>query len=297
MLAQYTYAFFLKLNAYKRLSKMKKTLTLLMLLLLLSGVESMAQNENPNALQLSWGVGNLVRQDLTFNSIVHRSTSPLNVALTYSRSQKWEQRAFVKFGQYSSMVGEPFDYYWDTPDEPSSRYPHSFTMLDVNYSLGKSLIDNGKWKLIVGGKAKNDLHISYNNFAAFGHFGYYLSFGLDAWVNLQFQPGEKHAFQSNLSLPLASYISRSPYTSQNDEYFEDNIAHNDLKALLNFMKRGSIQSWGQSQTVDFDLSYFYQLSKKWEIGGSYYLSMNFNQTPTHYASIEQVLSLSGKFNF
>lgn len=276
---------------------MKKILYVCLLAFLICGGNIQAQNENPRSLQLSWGVGNLVRQDLTFSSIVLRSTSPLNVALTYSRSQKWEQRVFVKFGQYSAMVGEPFDYYWDTPDEPSSRYPHSFTMLDVNYSLGKSLIDNGKWKLIVGGKVKNDLHISYNNFAAFGHFGYYLSFGLDAWVNLHYQPGEKHHFQSNLSLPLASYISRSPYTSQNDKYFEDNYDHSDIKALLNFMKRGSIHSWGQSQTVDFDLSYFYQLTEKWEIGGNYYLSMNFNQTPTNYASIEQVLSLSGKFNF
>ena len=65
---------------------------------------------NVNSLGLSWGMGNIMRQDLTVSPFVHQEWSPINVRLVYERSKKLEQQASLKFGSYSPRVGEEFKY-------------------------------------------------------------------------------------------------------------------------------------------------------------------------------------------
>ena len=114
---------------------------------------------------------------------------------------------------------------------------------------------------------------------------------------MQFDLNEKHHFKSNVSLPLFSYIYRDPYLAQDDEFFENIYSHKGLKELGARIKDGQLQSWGSSQSFDFDLSYGYALNEKWEIGCMYLLSMNLNQIPTKFTQIENVIYVSGTFKF
>ena len=169
--------------------------------------------------------------------------------------------------------------------------------MDINYALGKNVLEKGKWKLALGGKARNRLMASDCLFGNAGSFGYYFSFGLDRWTKINFDLNEKHHFIANVALPVFSYNTRSPYMSQNDEYFSDAYSHKPLKSAINYVKRGELQSWGKAQSFDFDISYYYSLSEKWELGGKYMLLMDFNQYPTKFSQIENVIYLSAKLKF
>jgi hypothetical protein len=268
-------------------------------MLTLVGLGSLfSQNEHNSSLTLNAGIGNLMRQDLSFSPLIHETWSPVNFALIYKKSKKMEQQLYIKFGSYKPIASEEFNYTsFFTGDEQNVTFPHDFALIDLNYSLGKVVVTKDKWDLTVGGRSKNRLNPSAYNYGTAGLFGYYFSFGIDAWVKFEYNLQEKHHIESNLSFPLATFIARSPYMSQDDEHFENFASHKGLKTIASYIQDGAWHYWDKSQHMDLDVSYYYTLSDKWDIGGSYWLSMNFNQDPTKFASIENVLYLSVKFKF
>lgn len=276
---------------------MKKTLYLLSLLLIISQGELSAQNEASQSLALQWGAGHLQMQNLSFSRFIHKDVSPFNIGLVYQRSNRLEQQINVKFSSYQSQTGELYEYYRDSPDETQSTYQSSFQMLDLNYSLGKVVLDKNDFQLTLGGRSRNRLFASNNAFGWTDFFGYYFSFGLDAWVNLKYDLNETHHFESNLALPLVSLNTRSPYLQSDDQYLMDNYAHKPLPAVINYIGHARPQSWGQAQGLDFDLSYYYSLNDKWDLGGSYRFSLNMNQSTTPFTSIENILSFNAKIKF
>jgi hypothetical protein len=273
----------------------RRFLVLCGLIILTLGLK--AQEEaNVNSFGLSWGMGNIKRQDLSVSPFIHQKWSPINVRLVYERSKKLEQQASLKFGSYSPRVGEEFKFYSFYNGEETT-YPHYFTMIDINYALGLSVVEKEKFKFVLGGKSKNKFYASTYNFGPSGPSPLFIAFGLDIWLNMQYDLNEKHHFKSNVSIPLFAYIYRDPYLTQDDEFFENIYSHKGLKELGERIKDGQLQSWDSSQSFDFDISYDYSLNEKWDIGCQYLLSMNFNQSPTKYSSIENVIYFSGTFKF
>jgi hypothetical protein len=275
---------------------MKKNQLLILMFLLIQLGTLKAQDENYNSFKLNWGMGNLMRQDMSFSDMIYTKWSPVNVQFEYNRSKKLEQQAYVQFGMFKPMIGEPYSYnsFYNGEEE---AVPCNFLILDINYSLGKTVLDKGKWKLALGGRSANRLNSSNYGFGPAEPYGYYYSFALDVWVNAKYQLSEKHRFVANLALPIFSYNARSPYLSTDAQYLWDNYSHNGLKAFVNYIKGGKIQSWGGSQSVDFDLSYYYTLSDKWDIGGKYSLALDFNQVPANFTQIENILYLSVNLKF
>ncbi|UKN03792.1 hypothetical protein K6119_09845 [Paracrocinitomix mangrovi] len=255
------------------------------------------QEELKNDISLSWGVGNLVKQDITFSPLIHGDWSPVNFLFTYERSNQLEHKVNVRYGNYKSRVGEEFIYNtpWSSQSYPTS--PHNINVAAINYSLGKSVIERDQFKLILGGTSRNRFDITDYIYGFNGTAGNYLSLGLDFWVNLKYKISEKHRLKVNLSVPIFAFVYRSPYLTQNDEYFEDIYSHNDVKGFFLYFKRGEIQSWNNSQNFDFDINYYYALTEKWELGANYWFSINTNKKPTKYASIENVLYLSANYKF
>lgn len=257
------------------------------------------ERESTNSLGVQWGVGHLQRQDFNFSPMIHDTWSPANLALIYKRSADWEQRAGIKFGSYSASITDQFEYYWDTPDVKEQSGAHSFTLLDLNYALGKTVFQNEHLNIALGGRSRNRLNASYYLFGInwLGSFGYNFSFGLDAWTNVRYIIASKHQLELDFALPLFSYNARSPYHSQDDWFFENVISHKPISTVVEYIKDGELISWGKSQSVDFDLAYTYKLSKRFDIGASYALSINWNQSPLNYTSIENCFYLSCNYKF
>ena len=276
---------------------MKKIPYFLLFLLLLGLGKLGAQNQASQSLALQWGLGHLQNQNLSFSRFIRKDVSPLNIGLVYQRSKQLEQQVNVKFSSYQSQTGELYDYYWGPEEKTQSTYPSSFYLLDLNYSLGKGLLDKNDFQLTIGGRSRNRLMASNNAFGWTDFLGYYFSFGLDAWINLKYNPSDKHHFESNLSLPLIALNTRSPYMQSDDQYLMDNYSHKPLPALVNYIKHARPQSWGQSQGLDFDFAYYYSLNDRWDLGGAYRFSLNMNQSTTPLTAIENILSINAKIKF
>jgi len=270
---------------------------LIILLPLLLATDLFGQEASKNVVSVSWGMSNLAKQDITFTPLIHQGWSPINFLLSYKRSNKLEHQASIRFGNYKSRIGEEFTYSvpWESGNFPT--YPHNINVAGINYSLGKSIFNKNQIKLTLGGKSRNRFDISDYIYGNSGTAGNYLSLGLDIWLKVQYELSEKHHLTSNIGLPIFAYVYRSPYLTQNDDYFEDIYSHKDIKGFFLYFKRGELQSWNKSQNFDFDFNYYYTLSKKWEIGAIYWFSINLNQKPTKYGSIENVLYFTANYKF
>ncbi len=253
-----------------------------------------AQEVKSNSFGINLGMGNLKKQDLIFSPFIIRDWSPLNILLDYEHTGKVDQKVSLRFGQSSYYVGEPYSYFHR--GEKTEKWPHSTSNIDLNYSLTKSILQNNNWKLSAGGRYRNRFQLTNYDFGNAGQFSYNLSYGLDALLNIEYKSG-KHSFDSEFALPIFSALARSPYTSQDDAYMERIMVHGDLKIFVEHLKSATYESWGKSQMVDFDVSYKYALSEKWDIGMTYLFVMNLHNTPVQYTSIENVIYLGTTIKF
>lgn len=255
-----------------------------------------AQDSTYNSVQIGWGYGYIMRQDLTVSPFVHQDWSPVNVYLSYSRSKKLEQQVTLKFSMYNPVSTETYEF--------TSFYngtlltsPHSFKMLDIDYSLGKDLLKNKQWSFILGGKSRNYVYASDYYFGDSGPSPMVISFGLDIWLKAMYRLNDKNYLESNLSVPVFSYVYRNPYLVQDDEYFETIYSHSGLKEFASRVEDGEMRSWGNSQRVEFNIHYGYVINQRWDIGIGYDFSMNLNQSPTQFTQFENTFFIGGRIKF
>ena len=257
-----------------------------------------AQDSTYNSFQLKWGYGHLLRQDISFSPMIHKKWSPVNVHAGYERTGKRMTHLIdAKFSLYKPSVTDPFKFYIDDPNDLETSYPHSFKQLEVNYSFIFPVYKTDKLNLLVGGRQRNRLVASDYLYAISSSFSYYFSFGLDVSLHINYDLNGKNRLGTSLNATLFAFNSRSPYLGFDDQYLEDNYSHSGFKAFLNYVGRARFQSYGKAQ--DFDLTAYYEriISEKWSLTGTYYLELNFNQSPTTYASIQNVFLIGGKVKF
>lgn len=269
--------------------------TLVLGLLISMGLQAQVDN----SLGLQWGVGSIIKQDMIFTPMIHKQISPLKVRLDYTRSGKVEQNIEVLFSAYSTSLTDQFQYYWDDPLELEESGKHSFTLLSINYKLGKKLLETEKFELSAGVRVRNRLNVATYTYGIdwLGHFGYYLAFGMDAYTDMNYTFSEKHAINMSVALPMFSMVSRSPYMSQNAEYFNDNFSHSSLDALFNFISRSTLQSWGSSQIADLKLGYSYTISEKLDLNLSYLFAMDINKAPKKLTQFENSVFVGVTYKF
>ncbi len=257
-----------------------------------------AQDTLRNSIQVSVGLGHLAIQDLTFSPFIHKSFSPISIGFNYQRSKKLEQIASLDYSGYKARIGDEFTYTSFRDSTKSYQtYPHNFTRIQLNYSLGKTVFRSEKLALAVGGRSNNRLYLSNYTFGNNGSFGYYFNLGLDIWFRGSYNITGNQTIEANLFLPLFSFNTRSPYLSQDDEYFQDIYSHKGFKSFLSYFSGGEIQSWNKNRYFDLDISYLVNIKAKWRIGASYGFFLGFNKTPARYACIENKLRFIAAFRF
>ena len=121
-----------------------------------------------NSLSLSWGMGHIMRQDLSASPFIHEKWSPTNMLLRYSRTKKLDHLIDVKFSLYKPSIVVPYSFNTYYYGGAKIDLAHSFTLMDINYAIGKSVLERNQWKLVLGGKSRNHIYASNYNFGASG---------------------------------------------------------------------------------------------------------------------------------
>lgn len=266
------------------------------LLLLLPVFLLKSQNIEPkNSLSLRWGLGNLKRQDLIFSPFIHSDNSLLNVGLSYQRNAKFLQNVSLNFGSYAPSLIEPYQYQFY--DETATTPPHSFTLVDIDYSLGQKIKETKNYRIFAGGAFDADIQAVNYAYGRLSFFGYNATLALGAFGGVEYQLNNKSKLGAALKLPLVSWLSRSPYLVNDDQFIENISSHSAIKTFASFIADGKLSSWSQIQQVDFNLDYHYRHSSRWGYGAHYHFGFLHIAQPRNLISFANTLHVSVAYNF
>ena len=248
---------------------------------------SHAQRDTLPQLTLSLGPAHLSRQDLIFSPFIHTDFSPLNVGLKYEKNKKVHQFVRLDYAGFSAGVATPYDYLVD--DTIGTAYPHSFTFIGLDYGMGQWI---GEQKnSLIGGSFNVDVQAMNYQYGRFSFFGYYANFGLGAWYKHIFQLAEKHRLTAQFEVPLVSWMARSPYLINDDEFIENIYSHNGFTTFFAYFGDGELVTWNKLQTVNLGLEYKYALSDKWSIGASWQFGFIHASEPLDLNSVQNNLGV------
>lgn len=272
----------------------------LLLFSFLIPVTGIAQ-ENTNAsndLSIQYGLDLIHRQDLLFSPMVYHDLSFKNASLQYSNEniRRWHI-ASITFALYKARWHDDYEYLSGFEVTTYTTAPTSITLVGVRYCFLEKikLTEHGSWS--AGGLADNQINSVDNLYGGFGTFGYLGQFSLSPAARKQLLIGEKQELLLTVYFPLISWVSRSPYALNDDEYMHNNADHNGFKTLLRYIGDGKIQTVNRLQKLNLDVEYNYQWAKRWQVGGIYRMEYLRNTKPKTLTAFRNDLHLKITFKF
>lgn len=241
-----------------------------------------------NRISLFLGGSYLARQDLIFSPFVHHDFSLMNVGFEYQRNAGYYQQIGLDFGSFAPMLTEPYHFLIDGESLPAM--PHSFNLVDIDYTFGKSLPHYSQ--LIVGAAFTADVQAFNYVYGRFGAFGYYAAMGLGPFVKKQWSINDKSDVTLALKVPLVSWLARSPFLVNDDEYIANIASHSGVKTFAAFLADGRPVTLNKWQTFDFDLAYCWQFMPDWQIGAAWQFAFARSVAPRMMTSYRHSLNLS-----
>jgi hypothetical protein len=128
-------------------------------------------------------------------------------------------------------------------------------------------------------------------------FGYYSAFGLGVFGRKEVSLSEKGKLSATLQFPIVTWLARSPYLVNDDEFIENISSHSGLKSFMAFIGDGGLVTWNKLQTFDLEVGYKYRLNEKFELGIAYLLEFSHANDPRNFLFYGNTLIFSGTFRF
>jgi hypothetical protein len=248
-----------------------------------------------NSLSLSFGPGYIIRQDVMFSPFIHSDLSFMNVGLVYTHQAKIFQKVSLRYGNYTPSVTKPYDF--TVHGENVIAYPHNFNLIDIDYLIGKAIVETEKSNLKVGGAISADIQALNYVYGRISSFGYYSAFGLGIFGRHSFIINDKNRIVASLQLPFLAWLSRPPYMGIDDEFIEDISSHSGLKTFMAFISDGELVTWNRLQTFDAAMYYTYSLNEKWDLGAGYLFEFVHASQPQNLVSFRNSINISLTFRF
>lgn len=271
------------------------TVFLLLSLLMAAGSNMNLKAQNPpNQLALSYGLEYLTRQDLVFSPMVHEAVSGVNLGLSYTRKKKLYQDLELSFSRFTPHLSEAYKF--SVHGEAKTAEAHQFNFIDLDYQIGKSWGDENL-QFSTGGALLADVQSLNYVYGRIGNFGYYSSIGLGVFGELNYSWNPLNHLGLKLQLPLVSWLARSPYAVNDDEYIENQASHNDFKTFFALLEDGKLATWTKLQYLDLDLSYSHALNQRWSLGAVYAFEFLHSEEPRPLTSFENSLKLQIALKF
>ncbi len=251
--------------------------------------------EFENKLSLNLGAGYIARQDLVFSPFIHQDFTLLNLGLEYTRNTNVYQNLRLGFTSFNPMLTSPYEYTINGETELASE--HYFTLIDLDYSIGKEFRKTDKSTTKVGAIFAADVQVLNYTYGRIGSFGYYSSFGLGAFILKEYSLNEKSSVSGRFAIPLFNWLSRSPYLVNDDEFIENISSHSTLKSFFAFIGDGEFATLNKLQTFNLEAKYTYQLNRRWDIGLGYFFEFIHVKEPRKLLSYRNSLFVSTNYRF
>ncbi len=272
---------------------MKKVLTLFVTLLVFIYSNGQEQSER-NSFTIKFGPEYILRQDLIFSPLIHADLSLVNLALEFQRDAFYYQKLNVGFATFNPGIIVPFEF--TEHEKIKTASPHYFTFLDLDYLIGKATSTNEN-PLIVGLLFSADIQLLNYVYGRIGNFGYLSSIGLGGFIKKTLRISDKSSLMGSSQLPLISWLARSPYLVNDDEYIENLSSNSDLKSFMQFQNDGKLNTLNHLQILDLEVKYLYKFSHRWGIGAGYSFNYIHSVLPRNLLSFRNSIDLSVNLKF
>lgn len=272
---------------------MRKLVTLSSFLFLLTLIAPAQEEVNQKSLSLLFGAGYLQRQDLVFSPFIHRDFAVQNFGLAYTKESRLFSKIGIHYSGYSSLLVEPYEYLTD--EEQKITEPHSFNLFDLDYYLGVNLLSHNRYELIIGGGLFADIQTMNYAYGRIGFFGYHSTFALGGFGLLKYKLNGKSWLAASIQLPLLTFMARSPYLINDDEYIKNISTHNSVVTFFNFLADGELVFLNKIQHLDLSLGYNYRLSARWQGGINYQWAFIHTNIPAKLISNNHSFLLSATY--
>jgi hypothetical protein len=261
----------------------------------LSGSAAVAQAPATNRIGFSAGITHLAHQDVVHTPFIHRSVSPASGEVFFRHAGSWWHFAEVAYSALDSRLTEPYPIRYD--DHSHGSLPHIYVLVDATYGVGKSIRPADDRYEAIGLALKLDLQAADYNYGLEYNFGYFMGAGLDAWYGREFMPASRHRVAGRAMAPLVSWVARSPYLVNDDQFIENIAADGRLATAFALFADGELASWDRIQRLDLTLDYGYSLSRRVEVGASYRFAYLRSSDPRPLTSLQNKLGLSTSYQF
>lgn len=249
-----------------------------------------------NTYQVNWGLSTLNRQDILISPFAFSDVSIGNFGIKYRRDAKLWQEFSLTYNTFNTINGESFEYY-NSDSTIAETYPSYHTYVNLDYYLGKELYNTEKIKYLAGGRFSNNIDASNINYGRNGAFAYFANFGIDIWGAMQYQFDEKNGVYLRLGLPVFSWVARSPYLLNDDEFIENISSHKSLNTFFAYLGDGNLATWNTIQSLDLLAEYNYHFYDQWVVGFAYGFNFLHYSKPLPLTSYENRITLTINYSF
>lgn len=274
-------------------NQMKNNLILLFLTLLCTGASAQT------SLGLRYGYRHIQRQDLTFSPLVFTGSAPINLGLAVKKlGDKSCFTVGLQVAGFQARAIEDFEYIRWEDGEIATALPSSFWNIDlkINY-LRKLRTHNDRLELYAGLGLDNQIGALFYEFGSHGAFGYTIAFSLAPAVSANWEINEKNSLGFGANLPLLTWLSRSPYAINDDDFIERQSSHNGLETLLRLSADGELTSLGALQRFAFTTQFCRQINRRWAVNFRYDFSLLHSKSPHPLTSLENAFTLGMTYRF
>jgi hypothetical protein len=261
--------------------------------LFISAAGLSAQN---NQFSIRLGAGRIDRQDQVFSPFVQSGVSVQQLGLHWQRSAGCEQFAGLRYSGFSASRLRAFDYTKKPDTEIKTTLPHTFTFVEIDYGIGKKW-QAGGYSISAGGALDNAVQALNYQYGEASFFGYFATFSLSPWLHLSRPVGRKSSLHAGLRIPVLSWVARSPYLVNDDEFIENTSSHSGFKTFADFVQDGSLQFPDQLQKLSGSLGYTQLLGRRWTAGLQYGFQFIRHTEPLTLLSYQQDLRVEIGWKF
>lgn len=220
--------------------------------------------------QLSVGLGfsRIDRQDQIFSPFVQSGYSAQQLDVQWQRQGRLVQFAGLSYSGFAASRFPAFDYIKKPELEVKTMLPNTFNFIQLEYGLGKQW-QSGAYTFGVGGSLQNSVQALNYQYGEASFFGYFAAFSLSPWWNVSRTVGKKGRLQAEISVPVVSWVARSPYLVNDDEFIENISAHRGIRIFTNLIADGELQFPDRLQKVTASLGYSHAWNNRWTTGLRY----------------------------
>lgn len=244
-------------------------------------------------ISLQWGIHVINKQDQLLSPLIEKDVSFKNMGLSYQHTgEKARNVIQAGFDSYQPSSYKPYTYI----DEGRSKdiFLSLSTIVNVRYAHLRRLTNRS---LFAGLMLDNQIRAEEQAYGWATTFHYIGAFSLSPVIAYEHHLSEKWQLSLQTWLPLVSWITRSPYALNDDQYMRDNASHNGLKTFFNYVANGKFQSINRFQKINLQSTLTYKLSKRagWLV--SYQIEALRYTQPAHLLSYQHFINTGFQFSF